>query len=272
MARPMRTDRRGTRQNGLLRALPAPFRWLLPCWVALLVMLPAAAAAKPVGTYFSTVNTYVFLEGPGQGQRAFVRARQAYPVEDMRTDADDNLWYRITLDGRQEKLNGEGWTSAQPHELVGAGQSLLRVFTRIPEGRLQGVEAHQVPATGLKLLNETQPSKDFPGVDWQKVRFTYQRPQMAWVRAVTGIYRVGLTEVFLARAYGEMVTRNLDKDKIERLLSGVVRIGDTLKEVSYAMGDPLRRQEEVVGTVQRVILEYPELRIQFENEVVAQIN
>jgi hypothetical protein len=240
-----------------------------------LLALPCAAGTalgQGIGAYFTLVNTYVDVKAPHDGRRVLVRPRQAFTVVDVATDAQDQLWYLVVLPDETVKVSGIGWTAAAPHELVAASQEPVTVLSRIPTEDVRGLQSAKVPAGGVELLNETQSSAAFAQVDWQKVRYQFETPLRAWARGGAGIYRPGKTAAFLSRVYGELLTRNVDKDEQTRLLSGVIRIGDPLREVRWALGDPLRSQDETVGEARRSTWQYPELTVTFENGVIKQIN
>lgn len=232
----------------------------------------ASAQAQPVGAYFTLVNTYIYAKGPREGRRVLVHPRQAFDVLDVTVDNQDRLWLLIVYPADSAKLEGTGWTATPPHELLTPQQDPVLVFSRIPDDASGPLEIFRVPTDGLELLNETQSNTPFAQIDWQKVHYKYERPQRLWARGGAGIYRPGKTAAFMSRVYAELVTRNVDKDEQTRLLSGVVRIGDTLRDVRWALGDALRAQEETIGDAQRTSWQYPEMTVTFENGVVKQIN
>lgn len=240
---------------------------------ALLIMAGALteARAQSIGSYFTLVNTYIYSQSPRQGARTLVRPRVAFAVVDLTLDRDERIWYRIIHPDKTNQVQGEGWTARAPHQLRGNPLQQVLVFERIPTNSSIDLPAYRVPIAGLELLNESQASLRFSQLNWQKVRFRLTEPLRAWARGSAGLFRAGKSKTFLSRVYGEMVTRNVDKEKRLRLLSGVVRIGDTLRETTWAMGDPLRRQEENIGNTQRIIWQFPEMTVVFENEVVKQI-
>lgn len=243
---------------------------LLGAWVP--GAAPTAAQTQAIGAYFTVVNTYVYEKGPQTGRRLLIRPRNAFNVVDVTADANDILWFLIVHPSETERSSGIGWTAAAPHELLAAPQEPVLVFSRIPAGDPRGLGVFKVPAVGVELLNETQSGTSFAQVDWQKVRYQLEQPQRLWARAGAGIYRPGKTAAFMSRVYGELVTRNVDKDEQTRLLSGIVRVGDTLRDVRWALGEPLRSQEETIGEARRTIWQFPEMTVTFENAVVKQIN
>ncbi len=245
---------------------------LAACLAAVLVLPLPAMAQQPIGSYFTRVNTYIYEEGPRKGRRHLVRPRKAFTVLDVTADKDDAVWYRIVYPPVTQTVKALGWTPTPPHEVVRAVQDSVLVFSRIPTTATSPFAVHRVPAGGLELLNESQRSPRYAALDWQKVRFQLKRPLQAWARGAAGIFRLGKPVTFLSRVYGEMVTRNVDKETERRLLSGVVRIGDTVREVQWALGDPLRSQNETIGNARRTIWEFGELTVTFENDVVKQIN
>lgn len=238
----------------------------------LLVFGCAAARAQGIGAYFTTVNTYFYAKAPHDGRRFLVRPRQAFMVVDVTSDPQDLLWFQVLYPGETARVSGTGWTASAPHELLAAPQEPVLVFARIPDRDLRGLSFVRVPASGVELLNEAQGGSPFAQLDWQKVKYQADPPLRAWARASAGIFRPGKNAAFLSRIYSELVTRNVDREEQTRLLSGVVRIGDGLREVRWALGDPLRSQEETIGDARRTIWQFPELTITFENSVVKQIN
>ena len=135
-----------------------------------------------------------------------------------------------------------------------------------------GTETVQVPADKLELLNETQHNVAFPQVDWQRVRYQVEQPLPAWVRAGTGIFRPGKDRSSLVRAHSLMVARNVERERMQRLLAGVVQIGDTTREVAWALGDPLREQQETINQAQRLTWVYGDVEVEFENSIVIKVN
>lgn len=228
--------------------------------------------AQEIGAYFTLVNTYVYRDGPQKGPRLLLRPRQAFAVVDVTGDNDETPWYRIVYPGRNEHLSGVGWTPKAPHELLPNEREPVIVYSRVLDGSDRAFSTVRVPVGALELLNETQPSSTYPRIDWQKVRYELDQPYRAWARGPAGIYRPGKTAAYLSLVYGEMVTRNVPKEKQLRLLSGVVRAGDSPREVRWALGPPLRTHEETIGEAKRTTWEYPQLVVQFENAVVKQIN
>lgn len=246
---------------------------------AALLSYPAAPApvggvaqAQAVGAYITLVNTYVYDRAPGEGRRILVRPRNTFSVLEEGRDDQRRIWYRIVYTESKETVSGEGWTAKAAHEILGAQHEPVLVFTAIPENGLRNMETYRVPVAGLELLSETRPSSEFSSVDWLKVRYRVEQPLRLWVRSGTGIYRPGKTELFLTRVHGEMVTRNVEKDVLRRLLSGVVHIGDGPREVRWALGEPLRNQEDKAGGFNRQTWQYPELTVLIENGLVKQIN
>ncbi|HKI99804.1 MAG TPA: hypothetical protein VKB51_15115 [bacterium] len=240
----------------------------------LLVLLSftfASASAQTIGAYFTLVNTYIYVKAPHEGRRILVRPRQAFNVVDVTTYGADSMWFQLVYPRDTAKTTGVGWTPTAPHELLVPQQEPVLVFSAIPDGQ-SSPQIFRVPAPSLELLNETQSNTPFVQVDWQKVRYSFAQPVRAWARGTAGIYRPGKTAAFMSRVYGELVTRNVSKEEQTRLLSGVIRVGDTTREVRWAMGDPLRSNEETISDARRTVWQYPELTVTFENEVVKQIN
>jgi len=232
----------------------------------------AQAQTQGIGAYFTSVNTYFYAKAPRDGKRFLVRPRQAFTVVDVTTDAQDILWYQVIYPPETVRISGTGWTANAPHELLAAPQEPVLVFARIPGADRSTLSVVRVPASAVELLNETQSGSPFAQVNWQKVRYQADLPLRAWARGGAGIYRPGKTVAYMSRVYGELVTRNVEKEEQQRLLSGVVRIGDPLREVRWALGDPLRSQEETIGDARRTIWQFPELTVTFENGVVKQVN
>jgi len=232
----------------------------------------APASGQEVGAYFSLVNTYLFEKAPQDGRRHLVRARTAYAVEDLKLDSQDRVWYQVVFHNLMRKQKGVGWTPRAPHELLPTERKPVLVYSRILDGSNKPFTTMEVPVAGMELLNEIQSSKIYPQIDWQKIRYELELPVRGWVRGGAGVYRGGKTTAFITLVYGEMVTRNIEKEKLQRLLTGVVHIGDGVQDVRWALDQPLRTQEEKVGEVNRSTWEYPEMVILFENDIVKQLN
>lgn len=237
-----------------------------------LLFAPLSAQAGEIGAFFTQVNAYVYSAGPREGKRFLVRPRQAFSVLNVRRDAEDKLWLYIVYPKRSQKLSGTGWTPLTPGELLSWGEKQVDIFAGTPGGESIAPVLARVPAKDVKLLNETKPSTRFPQVDWQKVRYATKIPLRAWVQGAAGIFRPGKSSEFLGRVYVEMVSRSLKKEKLERLLAGVVRVGDSPWDVERALGAPLRVQKDQASNGSKVTWQYPALSVRFENDVVNQIN
>lgn len=238
----------------------------------LLFFFAAGANAKEIGAFFTKVNAYAFLDGPRSGKRVLVRPRLTFAVVDLTNDREDRLWLQIVYAREELKVKGEGWTPLAPHELLRAGAAPVEIFAEVVENEDVPITKINVPAAHLELLNITKPSRDFPQLTWQKVRYETKVPSRPWIRATSGVFRPGKSSEFLSRAYVEMVSRNLVKAKLNRLISGVVRVGDTPWDVERALGKPLRVNEDSTAEIKRATWEYPSLVVRFKNEVVEQIN
>ena len=92
-----------------------------------------------------------------------------------------------------------------------------------------------------------------------------------WVRSTTGTYRPFKSDKFLSESYAEMVTRGVLTDRLRRLLSGVVRVGDSPDEVKWSLGIPTQEEESTAEELQITIWHYPGVQVRFENQVVKQI-
>jgi hypothetical protein len=193
-------------------------------------------------------------------------------VLNVSTDGEDKLWLYIVYPKRSQKLSGTGWTPLTPGELVSSGERQVDIFAETPGGKSIAPVVARVPARDVKLLNETKISTRFPQVSWQKVSYASKIPLRAWVQGAAGIFRPGKSSVFLRKTYVEMVSRNLKKKKLERLLAGVVRVGDSPWDVERALGAPLRMQKDQASGGRKVTWQYPALSVRFENDVVNQIN
>ena len=239
----------------------------------ILLLLPSAAPqAEEIGAFFTKINTYVFTKSPAKGKRFLIRPRQAFTVVNLTTDGQDRLWLQIVYPGRTAKVKGTGWTPLAPHELLDAGNKPVEVFSDVFEGNGAPPESVEVPASDVELLNVTQPSKKFSQVTWQKVKYETAKPLRPWIRGAAGIFRPGRSSEFLSRVYVEMVSRNLPKGKLDRLLAGVVRVGDTSWDVERALGKPLRIQGNSTAVTGRATWEYSSLVVHFTNQVVDRIN
>lgn len=235
-------------------------------------MCASVAWGEGIGAYFTLVNTYIYSKGPRTGSRYLVRPRLAFTVVDVTVDSQDTIWYKIIYPPRTTKVSGLGWTPTAPHEILAPQPEPVLVFSRIPSNGNDAFTVLSVPVSGVELLNESQSDPRFAQVRWQKVRYELSRPLRAWARGTAGIYRAGKTETFLSRVYGEMVTRVVGKEKITRFLSGVIRIGDSLREAGWALGQPLNEREETVANTKRTTWHFQEMVVVFENQVVKQIN
>lgn len=253
---------------------PATIRTVLNAALALAALSAwaAAASAQESGAFFTLVNTYAFSEGPRQGERYLVRARQSLTVTGFTTDSEGITWYKAIDPDRTLRLKGAGWVALDPHELTERGSQTALVFAE-PITRLVSAPAGlDVPASDIQLANASQPSTLFPEIVWQKVNYETTVPAALFVRAATGIYRPFVSEKFISDAHADMVTQGLDNDRQRRLLSGVVRAGDSPQDVRWALGDPLQQEESVAAELNILVWHYAGLQVRFENNVVKKIN
>ncbi|MDH5752459.1 MAG: hypothetical protein OEZ59_08590 [Deltaproteobacteria bacterium] len=232
----------------------------------------AMADERPVGAFFTLVNTYIYSNGPLQGSRFLVRPRRAFVVFDYALDSQDRIWYRIAFPDKTNTVKGEGWTPKAPHELLPSEREPVLVYSRPIARKEDTYTTVDVPVQALELLHETIISKSFPRITWQKVKYSFDTSQQAWVRGGSGIFRPGKAPDFMIRTYEEMVTQDLEKEKRNRLLAGMVQVGDTTSDVQWALGNPLRKQEEKAGEALQATWEYPEYVIRLENFIVKSIN
>jgi len=240
--------------------------------LAIGLALPFHGMASEIGAFFTQVNTYGYVEGPEQGKRFLVRARQAVTVLDVTTDFQNRRWLKISFPKISTRLSGEGWTPLAPHEILNNATQMVEVYEKHMEERDNTLAFVQVRASDLKLLNITHPSTKYPNIVWQKVSYAAKAPVNLWVRDGAGIYRSGKTVAYLSRVYADMVSRNIQKDKQTRLLSGVVRVGDSQAEVEWALGKPLRVREESTGSAKKIIWQYAATTVRFDNLLVEKIN
>ena len=245
--------------------------WLI-LLLGLVIANPAQGQTRGLGAYFTLVNSYIYLTGPLEGPRLIARARKAFQVTGYVMDNQDRLWLRILFTDYQKKLRGEGWTAKLPHELLPTEREPILVFATPLTRDDSNLNTLRLPISGLTLLNETTASDVFNRVVWQKVKYDLDAPVEAWIKESGGIFRAGKTPDFIVRSYGEMVTRDVEREKLIRLLSGVVHLGDSPSDVEWALGTPLRKQEETVADAVRATWEFPEQVIRFENAIVKQLN
>ena len=238
----------------------------------LLLGAPPAQARQSLGAFFTQVNTYVYADAPNQGTRVLLRPRLAYEVIDLTTDEEGLIWYKIIYPQRTRKVTGTGWIAASPHELLANPGENRRVLAEVPERPDAPVEAVAVPGRDIKVLGITKPSELFPQIVWQKVQYETSELWTAWIRSATGIYRPGMSVAYMIEVYSTMVARNVPLEKLKRLLSGVVVVGDSTREVEWALGKPLRVRDEQSENVRQSFWQYGALVVQFENAVVKQIN
>ena len=239
--------------------------------VGLTLALPSAFAEE-LGSFFTKVNTYTYPNGPGGGQRVLIRARQVFAIVNLTTDESNRLWYQILEPRNMRRIRGEGWTPLAPHELLADREQIVEIFPEILENPARAPTTIPVRAGDLEMLNVTSPSRTLPQITWQKVRYNTREPLRLWIRAATGIARPAKSVNFLTHTYEEMVSRTLPREKLDRLLSGVIRVGDTTLEVEWALGKPLRVQDETILTATRTTWHYPSMVVQFKNQLVEQVN
>jgi hypothetical protein len=240
---------------------------------SLLLLAPAVAAlGTELGAFFTRVNTYLYTPEPLTGARLLLRAREMFPVQGIRIDSGERVWYLVTYPHRTRRSEGQGWTPFTPLELKPKGSEPVEVYSNVVDRYDMAFTTERVPAHSLQPLNVTQISDLFPAIEWQKVKYVTPAPLEGWVRATSGIFRPGFAAGTLEGAYAEMVARNLPAEKLARLLSGVVRAGDSAQELRWSLGAPLRVQDESDPRHERITWHYPGLAVHIENGVVKQIN
>ncbi|MCH8075139.1 MAG: hypothetical protein IIC13_02100 [SAR324 cluster bacterium] len=233
---------------------------------------PRTASAETIGGFFTLANTFMYTKGPRQGRRFLVRPRLSFQVVDITTDDKDRIWYLVVTPGVIRRFTGQGWITQAPHEIGKTSDRPVRVFSKIPTLAGGSFETMMAPSSAIKLLNESTRVKWFDKVIWQKVEYRFNAPGKAWAREAAGIFRAGKTDQYLLRVYGEMVTRGISKGLQIRLLSGIVRVGDTMRQVQWAFGDPLRRTETKKDNATQTNWEYQNLRVVLQNGVVKTIS
>lgn len=243
--------------------------FMLAAWVG---TQPPTASAEVIGGFFTLANTFMYTKAPREGRRFLARPRLAFQVVDIATDGRDRIWYLVITPDVKQRFTGQGWIVKAPHEISKTSDQPVRVFSIIPNGTGGPFETIMAPSSGIKLLNETTTVKWFAKVVWQKVSYRFKAPGKAWAREASGIFRSGKTDQFLLRVYGEMVTRGVSRGMQIRLLSGIVRVGDTLRQVQWAFGDPLRRTETKVDNITQIHWEYQNQRVVLQNGVVLTIS
>ncbi|MCH7478991.1 MAG: hypothetical protein IIA14_12945 [SAR324 cluster bacterium] len=231
-----------------------------------------SAFAEELGAFFTKVNTYTYPNGPGGGQRVLIRARKVFAIVNLTTDESNRLWYQILEPRKMRRIEGEGWTPLAPHEVLADREQIVEIFPEILENPDRAPATIPVRAGDLEMLSITAPSRTLPQITWQKVRYKTREPLRLWIRAATGIARPAKSVYFLTHTYEEMVSRTLPREKLDRLLSGVIRVGDTTLEVEWALGKPLRIQDETILTATRTTWHYPSIVVQFKNQLVEQVN
>ena len=240
--------------------------------LTLLVLGAGNLLAQETSVYFALVNTYAYTAGPRQGERHLVRTRQTLTVTGFVTDSDGVVWYSAIDPERTVRLRGTGWVALDPHELSrGDGQPVL-VFPDPIDRPAQATAGLEMPSADVTLANVTKPSQTFPEVTWQKVNYETNAPALLYVRGTTGIHRPFLTEKFISDVHAEMVTQGVDSERLRRLLSGVVRVGDGPQDVRWALGEPQQQEESTAEQLKIMVWHYPGLQVRFENNVVKKIN
>ena len=234
--------------------------------------LPNTASAEVIGGFFTLANTFMYTKGPRQGRRFLVRPRLAFQVVDITTDDKDQIWYLVVTPEVKRRVTGQGWITKAPHEIIKTSDQPIRVVSQIPTLAGNTFATMMAPSSGIKLLNESTKVKWFDKVVWQKVTYRFDAPGKAWAREAAGIFRSGKTDQYLLRVYGEMVTRGISKGLQIRLLSGIVRVGDTMRQVQWAFGDPLRQSKTKTDNTTQINWEYQNLRVVLQNGVVKTIS
>ena len=237
-----------------------------------LATAPRPAAAETIGGFFTLANTFMYSKGPREGRRFLARPRLAFQVVDITTDDKDRICYLVVTPGVKRTFTGQGWITKAPHEISKTSDQSVRVFSQIPPLAGGLFETILAPSSGIKLLNDSTKVKRFDRVIWQKVDYRFVAPGKAWAREAVGIFRAGKTDQYLLRVYGEMVTRGISKGLQIRLLSGIVRVGDTMRQVQWAFGDPLRRTETKTEDILQINWEYQNLRVVLQGGVVKTIS
>ena len=240
--------------------------------LAVLLFAAGSLPAQETSAFFALVNTYSYTAGPRAGERHLVRARQTLTVSGFVTDGDGVIWYKAIDPERTTRVRGTGWVALDPHELAQRGSQTVLVFPEPFERASAATAGLEVPASDLQLANVAQPSQSFPEITWQKVNYETSVPSTLYVRGTTGIYRPFMSEKFISDVHAEMVTQGVDTDRQRRLLSGIVRVGDSPQDVRWAMGEPLQHEESTAQELKIMVWHYPGLQVRFENNVVKKIN
>jgi len=231
-----------------------------------------AAPAQDSSAFFTLVNTYAYANGPREGERTLIRARQTLAITGVVSDGDGVIWYRAIDPERTTRIKGTGWVALDPHELSQLGSRRLLVFPEIVQSIQDDKVALEMPASDVTLANVAQPSQVFSEIAWQKVNYETSIPGTLYVRGSTGIYRPFRSDKFLSDAHAEMVTQGVDNDRLRRLLAGVVRPGDSSQDVRWALGEPVQREESTAEGLKIQVWHYPGIQVRLENGLVKKIN
>ena len=238
---------------------------------ALMLLATPAKAVKNLGAFFTLVNAYIYPERGNEISKLLIGPRLAFDVIDLAFE-DSRILYLIEYPEKSMVVEGEGWTPVPPHQFIRSKGQQVQVFSALLGESRPPVAVRAIPVEELELLNESQPSEVFPEIIWHKVRYKQTVPMTAWISSNYGIYRPGKKAHTVANAHSIMVARNIDRARRIRLLSGVVQLGDTTREVEWALGPPLRRQVQAISSGDRSIWVYPAMEVAFENNLVIQLN
>ncbi|MDH4224356.1 MAG: hypothetical protein OEW12_01760 [Deltaproteobacteria bacterium] len=224
---------------------------------------------QQLGGFLTHVNTYAYTNGPENGGRYLLASGNGFAVVDSTSAPDGTLWYQVIHPSRTQILNESGWITYTPAEITAKKKDeTLPVFSEIVKSSDNPVEARQIPAKDIRLKTETEPSGVFSGVVWRRVAYSTKVSRLVWVKGTAGVYRPGRQPSILFIALKEMAEKKLDSTLRTRLLNGVVKPGDSPREVRWALGDPSGVQGTKEGETQLIVWQYPDIEIQFENNIL----
>ena len=274
-----------------LHRLPR-LRGIAAGWLCAGLLWPGPCAlAGELGAFFAPGPLAAYEQGPRQGGRLALRPRTAYAVIGLAwEEGGDRLWLKLSVPEQQRTLRSEGWTPLTAEELAARGTAPIEVYKRPAEAG-GAAESVQVPGADVQLLPPAgaagpsgpaagsaagspagnTASQAFPPLVWRPVRYTLRRAAQPWVAEAQGIYRPGRSPAFLMAAYLDMTGMRIPAENLRRLLTGVVRPGDSAQDVRWAWGEPLRTWSEGAEGRRTAVWEFVEGQLRFEGATVREV-
>jgi hypothetical protein len=221
------------------------------------------------GSFLILKSAYLYQNKTKQGQRNLTRKRKAYDVIDISHINGSSLMFQILIKEKKTEINGTGYIVETESELKELGVREVRVYPDLPEAESNLTDFQPVPSNQLSFTGKKATSPDFPKLSWKAVNYKASIFSKAWIPEWAGIYRPDKDALWLNRTYDIVISRNLEKRLVEKILTGQVEIGFTMDQVRMAFGKPT--EEHAIENNTKMEWIYPSHKVIFSSGIVSRV-